>query len=497
MSQLQPDPTVQWRRVHPLTPLMRGWFFLVALAFFVGRNLLEDFDEVKGVLTDAGWWLLLGVVVVLGLVVLVSWISWRATKYHLDQSAFYLRSGVVFRQNRRVPLNRVQSVDINQPLLARIFGLAAVRIESAGGADSNVELSFVPNRVAKQLREEILHRAAHDPESPAVASAEPPVAEVVTPFLPDDYAPGPDAALQPARGLGAAVPEAAVPAEEVLLELPLRRLIMSIVRSAQTIFFVLTLVVAIGLVISLFFGNTDGLGLLLVTVGAGVSLWRSINKNYGTKVTLTPDGVQIRRGLTDLRTQNIAQGRIAAITASQPPLWRKPDWWRIKMSVAGYSMLESGAENSNELTAVATRAELEKILRTLLPSSADQLTPEFLQAGLHGFNTDQWFTTAPRRSRYFSPLNWRRHGFAVLDRTLAVRLGRWWRTIHLMEHHRSQGITAMAGPLDRALSLADVTIHLTDTTIRIAHQDAVVADGLVRAQTERAQAWQHDTSAPN
>ena len=66
---------------------------------------------------------------------------------------------------------------------------------------------------------------------------------------------------------------------------------MSIVRSAQTIFFALTLVVAIGLVISLFFGNTDGLGLLLVTVGAGVSLWRPINKNYGTKVTLTPDGV--------------------------------------------------------------------------------------------------------------------------------------------------------------------------------------------------------------
>lgn len=494
MSQPSPDQTIAWRRVHPLTPLMRGWFFLVALVLFVGRNLLEDFNDVKDLLTDAGWWLLLGIVIVLGLVVLVSWISWRATKYRLDQAAFYLRSGVIFRQNRRVPLNRVQSVDINQPLLARIFGLAVVRIESAGGADSNVELSFVPNRVAKQLREEILHRAQQEdplPEPPTalltavpvMSPVEAPPAAVMaedlaSPILPDD-APAPAAPTVP---------------EVVLVDLPLRRLIMSIVRSAQTVFFVIALVVAIALIVGFFFGNSDGIGLLLVTFGAGVSLWRSVSKNYGTRVTLTAEGVQIKRGLTDLRTQNIARGRIAAITASQPPLWRKPDWWRVQMSVAGYSKQESAAENSDELTAVATREELAGILRALMPDSAEQLSGEFLQSGLHGFDHDQWFTTSPRRARFFSPLNWHRRGFAVLDRVLAVRLGRWWRTLHLVEHHRSQGISASAGPLDRAVGLANVTIHLTDTTIPVSHLDSEVADRLLRAQAERARAWQADTS---
>ena len=47
-------------------------------------------------------------------------------------------SGVLSRNERRLQLSRLQSVDVLQPLVARLAGLAEVRVEVAGAGDSKV-----------------------------------------------------------------------------------------------------------------------------------------------------------------------------------------------------------------------------------------------------------------------------------------------------------------------------------------------------------------------
>ena len=38
----------EWARVHPVSPLVRGWIALAAIAFVLGRNVVEDLVGLRG-----------------------------------------------------------------------------------------------------------------------------------------------------------------------------------------------------------------------------------------------------------------------------------------------------------------------------------------------------------------------------------------------------------------------------------------------------------------
>lgn len=91
-----------------------------------------------------------------------------------------VQSGVIFQQERRLQLSRLQTVDINRPLVARVFGFAALRVEVAGAGDSRADLQYLTVSEADALRSEILARSAglsHDvgeaPEAPLLVGCRP------------------------------------------------------------------------------------------------------------------------------------------------------------------------------------------------------------------------------------------------------------------------------------------------------------------------------------
>lgn len=90
-----------------------------------------------------------------GAVVLVGfkWLAWRSFTYRLAQGELVIERGVLHRQRRSIPLDRIQDVAIEQKPLARLAGLAVVRVETGGGEADDAVFDSVTLAEAHRLRE--------------------------------------------------------------------------------------------------------------------------------------------------------------------------------------------------------------------------------------------------------------------------------------------------------------------------------------------------------
>jgi putative membrane protein len=124
-------------RPHPATPLIRGWLVFVAIAIAWGRELIPDGENDGFDVGDLRWALpVLGAIVLLAAV--AGFVTWRFTRFIIDDDELRIETGALFKNSKKIPFERLQSVDIIQPLAARIFGLAELRLE-AGAGDSTTE----------------------------------------------------------------------------------------------------------------------------------------------------------------------------------------------------------------------------------------------------------------------------------------------------------------------------------------------------------------------
>ena len=185
MSALPPIDAEQ--RLHPLS-----WLFvllqhakqflvpLIALVVFGQRgNQEESIGHLAGV----------GVIAVLVAWSLLQYLTYR---YRLGVDAVHIRSGLLERSWRDIPFARIHNVVLHQSALHRVFGVAEVRLESAGGGRAEAEMRVLRLDRALALEQRVRQgtRAAVEVgaiEGGEVAPAEPaartllalPLAEVI------------------------------------------------------------------------------------------------------------------------------------------------------------------------------------------------------------------------------------------------------------------------------------------------------------------------------
>ena len=455
----------QWHRVHPLTPVIRSWQLLaVALVYVVqdvGQHSLGD-DGDGGFLTALGSLrgrqLLIGTLIGLGVfaaVAALAYLSWRLTRYRVTHEALELEHGVLSRRQRKAPLDRLQAVDIVQPLLARIVGLARLTLEVAGGGDSRIVLAYVTETQARRLRNHLLASAA---------------------------------------GVRYESPEAPEAPEHVVFSVPLRRLVGALALSGGTIWLG---VVAIGLVGGSIASGHLGFaaGALPAVIGGGGALWRRFSTNFGFRVAAAPDGLRVQHGLLEQTAQTVPPGRVQAVRISQPLLWRPGGWWRVQANVAGYGSHEHGqrALEAGLLLPVGTRDEAVAVLSFVLPdlgvTDAEHPGP-VVDGGLTGTLADGGFTASPRRSRWVDPVGWRRNGYRMTGTALLLRRGVLHRRLDIVPHARTQSCGVRQGPLQRRLRVASFARHSTPGPLApfVAHLDSAVVADLLAEQVERARA---------
>jgi putative membrane protein len=456
-----------WRRVHPASPFVRGWLALAALFFFFGRDsferLLRGAPVVDDRFAERAPWLLLGGGTVLVLTVLGFVLSWYFTRYQVADGYVRVNTGFLFKQQRQARLDRVQAIDVVQPLLARIFGLAELRFEVADAGQSAVHLAYLQADEARRLRAAILAGAAGGAGAAGTAAE------------PGQHRPG-----QPGQPSQSGLPAAVETPDRRVLTVPPQRLAGSLVLSEQTV--VLVLGAAASVLLSALTENRSFYFYLIpAALGMVAAYWNSFNKGYNFTAAVAGDVIRLRYGLLDTLAQTLPPGRIQALRISQPPLWRIFGWYRMQVNVAGYGTPGNNGESSARTTLlpVGTLPEVLTMLALVLPDPGTPDPVRVFTAGLHGLAPasgpdaaaadadgaaapdDGGFVTTPRRARLLAPLGWRRNGFTATDTALLIRSGRWWRHLVLVPHQRTQSMALQQGPLARRFRVADLVLHTT------------------------------------
>ena len=391
-ADVEPEPAADhdepWQRLHPISPFLRGGVMILAVG---GYFISQRFEELIGYRwgpqgpdpDDLGihgvWLILLAFLALVAIVVCYGWLSWRVAKFRVGGNTLEYRWGLLFKQHRQVRYDRIQSVDLTRPLLARLFGLSAVVVQSAGGASSHVELSYLTHSRALQVRDAVLAHVDAEHAGPDVPAVE------ATGAALDPNAPvPPEGAASTAysrRRLEAALRGEMAPTRgrEVLrtIPVPMTRFVLSLLYHPISVFVVLF--VLPGALLSALFTPVGALPVLVpVFFGAVLPHARRFLTEANFSVDVESDRLRITHGLSTQRSNTVPLARIQAVEISQGFFWRWPDWWRMTVTIAGVV----GEDTEAQTTAfpVGTEAEVLDLAAIMLPG----IDPAAIRAGMRG-----------------------------------------------------------------------------------------------------------------
>jgi putative membrane protein len=118
---------------------------------------------------DAAW--IFAVLLVFGIA--GSFVRYQRFSYRLDEGALVVQGGLLQTWRRTIPYARIQTVDVVQKPRHRIFGVVELRIEAAGGTQTEANLSALRPDEAERIRGRLLARTGVPPrpdtETPPLA----------------------------------------------------------------------------------------------------------------------------------------------------------------------------------------------------------------------------------------------------------------------------------------------------------------------------------------
>ncbi|MFH8394537.1 PH domain-containing protein [Streptomyces sp. NPDC018036] len=409
------------RRLHPVTPFRRAWAPVAVLAGWAVHDPGQAQQQLTRLTTTA---LLVGLAVIVPGAALYGFLSWWFTHFAVTDSELRIRTGLLFRRTAHIRLERLQAVDITQPLLARVAGVAKLKLDVVG-TDKKDELAYLGEAEARRLRAELLARAAG--------------------FAPES-----------AREVG----EAPV---RRLLHVPPGVLAVSLLLTGATW---ASLVAALVVPTLLWFATHSAwtvlaAGLPLLGAAGASSVGRFVGE-YDWTVGESPDGLRIDHGLLDRTHETVPPGRVQTVRIVEPLLWRGR-WVRVELDVAGSS--------NSVLVPVAPREVAHAVIAAVLPGVTVPAAP----------------VRPPRRAGWCVPFWWRGYGLAVTDTVFAARRGLLRRRLSLVPHAKVQSVRLTQGPWERFKGLADVHVDAgAGKTVTARLRDAEEAAELLQAQADRS-----------
>ncbi|MDH5830586.1 PH domain-containing protein [Luteimonas sp. M1R5S18] len=459
-----PDPGAAGddRRLHPWS-----WLFVLigsVRQFLVPLLVLVIFGGRR----EDGVQLAVAGVAVAVLALLAVW-RYFTYRYRIEGDSLFIRSGLLERSLRQVPFSRIHNVELRQTLLHRLFGVAEVTLESAGGSKPEAQMRVLRMGEALALERLIRHRGhaagdatAQAPEEDAQTLLALPTAEIVR--------------LGLVSNRGMIVVGAALALASQVMQDNLFRRAFDFVRGEAS-----------GYVASFDCGGPSlalaaiALVLLALALLRVFSVLLALVRYHGFRLQAHGRRLTVERGLLARVRSSVSRRRIQAWTLRESVLHRLFRRRSLAIDTAG-AQLQGGEGGQSreppELAPIATPAACDALLQDLLADAAwpprdwqplhprawlrlwlgDLVVAALLAAalcwhfgawGLLGLLWLPWGGWLALRHARFA-------GWHVDARLVAVREGWWSRHWRFAEIDKLQALQLRQSPLDRRFGMASV-----------------------------------------
>lgn len=148
-------------------------FLVIFICAFIVSIQIERSRDIQAIELNLNWLNLFWLIIPVLLIFQYIWarLEYRFYLYELTVIGFKKESGVIYKKYITIPYERIQNVDIYRGLVARIFGLSDLQIQTAGfsavigkygatgGTGAEGRLPGLSKEAAEKLRDELIQRS--------------------------------------------------------------------------------------------------------------------------------------------------------------------------------------------------------------------------------------------------------------------------------------------------------------------------------------------------
>ena len=414
-----------------------------------------------------------GVVLVVGIGLSLGWqvAYFRRFEYRLTEDTLHDALPIFSRRAREIPYGRIQNVDIRQNVIQRALDIAEVRLETAGGGQTEARLRYVGRADAEHIQEEVSRRKRGE-RSEHAADRE--TAERgTTVFELDD---------RELVILGIVSMDLRLLS---IIAIPLSFVGPSVLSdftpAAPTLAFV-----AVGI-------------LGIVVASALVSGALSMARYYGFVLTDRAEEYRYERGLLQRFSGSIPRDKIQTLTLSENVIARRLGYAGLSIETAGYAGTGQGSTGSQSAIPIAEREHAIKLAGRIEdfdglafeqpPKRAREryavryaLVLAVLLAIAYGIVrltslSFPWYVLAAGvvLVPIAAHLKWRHRGYRLEDGHVITRNGFWSRRITIVPIYRIQTLVTSETVFQRRRDLATLVVD-TAGTYSLVGDDAKAVD---------------------
>jgi len=147
----------EWQRLSPLSVI----FFIGKLLTKIVKDMLPSLAPLGIIIftsDNKSFILMLVAIGASSLILLSSFLQYWFFKYKQEGNKVLINDGVFKKNKRVIAFDRIQNINILQPIYFKFFNLVTLQIETAGAKGNEADLAGIPESLANKLRNLILEK---------------------------------------------------------------------------------------------------------------------------------------------------------------------------------------------------------------------------------------------------------------------------------------------------------------------------------------------------